>query len=237
MEDLAPARAGGEGGRARTRRRRHRYSKRSAAHTVRAIDPPDMERIRAAARRYVPPPGWFEGIVPWQVVDLLELAGFVPEVLCHPDVWHLRAVPEDDGRLHLRFTRHKKEGGTGEMDLPVVMLDHPDARWIPALIERFRERPITRQHLGRMLAQISELAGVPFSSRSLRHTCGVRVAFESRDAASVTAWLGCSYAIATKHYLRLATSRDPRFLALSRGANGRSPSPGASPSPGGSGSL
>lgn len=232
MTDRVAPTEEGEGP-SRAPRRGSRYDRVASAHTVRGIDPQDLEQLRVAARAYRPRPGHWEGVEPWWVFEFLELTGVAPVVLAQAPRFNLRCEADpSDGRLHVRFTRHKKHGIAGEQDLPVVTLDDPGATWIPQLVARFRARPYSPQWVGELLRAIGAEAGVPCSARALRHTCGIRVGSDSRDPAVVQAWLNCS-ALQAVQYVRVSSSRDPRVLALSRGANGRPLAPGVSPSPGG----
>ncbi len=232
MDQAAGPRAGEEGS-ARTRRRGRGYDREISAHTVRGIDPQDLARLRAVAHAYVAPPGHWEGIEPWWVFEFLELTGCAPIVLARAPRFNLRCEPDPaDGRLHVRFTRHKKRGIPGEQDLPVVTLADPGAVWIPQLVARFRARPYSVQWVGQLLRDIGEAAGVACSARALRHTCGIRVGGDSRDPAVVQAWLNCS-AVQAVQYVRVSSSRDPRVLALARDWGQQLSAPGASLSPGG----
>lgn len=211
-----------------TRRKGSGYDKVASDHTIRPLSREQLAQVLTAARSFVPPPGWFEGVTPWQVVEFLELTGVAPMVLCKAATKNLRSAPDlVDGRLHVRFTRHKKSGLAGEQDLPVVTLEDPAAQWIPPLIRRFHNHPWTTMHLYRLVSMVGQAAGIPLSARILRHTCGVRIA-AAGDMALVCDWLNCSVATAVD-YLRLARAHDPRFLALARGSPARPPGVPSSP--------
>jgi hypothetical protein len=220
--------AAGEG--PKTRRRGSAYDREISAETTRHLSDEEYGRALDAARSFHHPT-WFPDLDAAQVIEFVYLTGAHPAVLAQAQGHQLRAAVETDGVLHVRWTRPKKRGMAGEMDLPVAAASDPAAVWIPDLVAQLRARPYTTQHLSTLLRLVGAEAGVPLSFRALRHTCGVRIARESRDPSAVVAWLNCSLEVATRHYLRLASSRDPRFLALARGTNGR-PAPGASPSPG-----
>lgn len=210
-------------------RRGSRYDAEASDHTIRPLSREQYARVLASAKVFTPSPGSFEGLTPWEIIEFLELTGMAPIVLCRPQKWNLRSAPDlPDGTLHVRFTRHKKKGISGETDLPVVTLDDPGARWIPAFIDRAVRRPFSLRTLHRVVSAVGRAAGIPLSARTLRHTCGVRIA-KSGDIGLVCAWLNCS-PVTAAHYLRIAGAHDPRFLALARGPPARPPGALSSPS-------
>lgn len=147
-------------------RRGSRYDAEASDHTIRPLSREQYARVLASAKVFTPSPGSFEGLTPWEIIEFLELTGMAPIVLCRPQKWNLRSAPDlPDGTLHVRFTRHKKKGISGETDLPVVTLDDPGARWIPAFIDRAVRRPFSLRTLHRVVSAVGRAAGIPLSAR------------------------------------------------------------------------
>lgn len=199
------------------------YDRTASAHTVHALTPLQLDQVRAAARSFLHET-WFAETNPAQLLEFLYLTACHPDVLARPVRAQLRSSPEVDGTLHVRWTRPKKRGMRGEMDLPIAELGSEEAEWIPRFIERTRAHPYTRQWIWKLLKLIGEKAGVPVSPRTIRHTRGVDVGRETRDPGTVGWWLNCSPEVA-QDYLRVSGSSDPRILRL---AVRRNPSPSGS---------
>ncbi len=195
----------------RRRRTRKQRDADQSKHTVRWIMDSDLDHLMATAKGFKHE-GWYENISPDLLIEFAYLTGCHPIVLANPTYYDLRSQVVGK-HLHVLWSRPKKTGLAASMDLPLAEVKTSRAKWIPEFIHSLHQHTYTTQHINRMLREIGKKAGVPVSMRTLRHTCGVRIARESRDIAVVCWWLNVTPRVAAM-YLRLSSSSDPRMLEM-----------------------
>lgn len=187
------------------------YDRARSRHTVVGLTEAEYARVLQAAGRF-PRGTWFEGFRADRLVEFVYLTGAHPDVLARPAFYDLRVERRND-HVHVVWGRPKKGGVFALTDLPVVRAGSPQAAWLESFVRSLRSRTYGVRHLNRLCHAIGKSCATPFSLRTLRHTCGIRVARRSRDPAIVQAWLNCSAGVALQ-YVRVASADDPRMLGV-----------------------
>ena len=214
MDPPPPPPGEGEGPPPRRGRPGTGYDRDRSRHTAVPLTDAELARVMAAAAR-ADLGAWFPGFEAAHLIEFVYLTGAHPDVIAHPGRYDLRTEGRN-GHLHVIWGRPKKRGVYALTDLPVVRSDAPAASWLPGWVRGLRAHTYGSRHLNRLCHLVGKEAGVPFSLRTLRHCCGVRIARKARDPARVQAWLNCSAQVALQ-YTRIASADDPRMLELAEG--------------------